>query len=245
MKNIKKTIHNYFVFILGIIFATCVTALAETCNTTISLNDVSYTNAGTTQNANAALAALTTKLNNLDSRMTTITNTMNNKLSTTPWNIEFGTGSGATYGGYVDFHFNGSGDDYTSRIIENANGVIDIKAPNGVRINNITITSPTAFTPTSSSGTITQNRSFYIGSAVSLNFVVQNVSITHGTAKVIANLPTIARPGAVAQCSAVSSKIISSGNCWVRTNGEVVVLSSYSLTLTQAVDIRVTGDFIK
>ena len=43
-----------------------------------------------------------------------------------------GTLSG--YGGFIDFHFNGSSSDYTSRIIEDANGRLFMDADNGVRI---------------------------------------------------------------------------------------------------------------
>lgn len=38
-------------------------------------------------------------------------------------------------GGNIDFHFNNSDADYTSRIIENAEGRIEITAPNGVTVN--------------------------------------------------------------------------------------------------------------
>ena len=41
-------------------------------------------------------------------------------------NIEFYTQSGATNGGYIDFHFGGSTADYTSRIIESASGTISV-----------------------------------------------------------------------------------------------------------------------
>ena len=37
-------------------------------------------------------------------------------------------GSLSGYGGYIDFHFNGSSSDYTSRIIEDASGEINIQA---------------------------------------------------------------------------------------------------------------------
>ena len=37
---------------------------------------------------------------------------------------------------HVDFHFGNSNTDYTSRIIENATGAIDILAPNGLKLNN-------------------------------------------------------------------------------------------------------------
>ena len=37
---------------------------------------------------------------------------------------------------HVDFHFGNSNTDYTSRIIENSTGAIDILAPNGLKLNN-------------------------------------------------------------------------------------------------------------
>ena len=37
---------------------------------------------------------------------------------------------------HIDFHYNNSSDDYTSRIIENSAGAIDILAPNGLKLNN-------------------------------------------------------------------------------------------------------------
>lgn len=43
-----------------------------------------------------------------------------------PQRIELGHGIANNSGGYIDFHHNGSTGDYTSRIIESANGTIDI-----------------------------------------------------------------------------------------------------------------------
>jgi len=43
-----------------------------------------------------------------------------------PQRIELGNGIANNSGGYIDFHHNGSTGDYTSRIIESANGTIDI-----------------------------------------------------------------------------------------------------------------------
>ena len=37
---------------------------------------------------------------------------------------------------HIDFHYNNSSDDYTSRIIETANGQLNLSAANGVKINN-------------------------------------------------------------------------------------------------------------
>jgi hypothetical protein len=51
---------------------------------------------------------------------------------TTPF-IEL-KGSGVTTP-YIDFHYNNSSADHTSRIVENASGVIDIEAPNGIKLN--------------------------------------------------------------------------------------------------------------
>ena len=51
--------------------------------------------------------------------------------------IELNThGTLTGYGGFIDFHFNGSSGDYTSRIIEDASGRIRLMADNGVRIGN-------------------------------------------------------------------------------------------------------------
>lgn len=53
--------------------------------------------------------------------------------------IEFQVGSSAGHGGYLDFHYNGSTADYTSRIIESASGSLNINgttfATNNVGIN--------------------------------------------------------------------------------------------------------------
>lgn len=53
--------------------------------------------------------------------------------------IEFSPSSEATHGGFLDFHFNGNAKDYTSRIIENAEGSIEITAPNGLTRNGKTV----------------------------------------------------------------------------------------------------------
>jgi hypothetical protein len=41
-----------------------------------------------------------------------------------PGSIEFNPATDATHGGYLDFHYNGRTDDYTSRIIEESSGVL-------------------------------------------------------------------------------------------------------------------------
>ncbi len=66
--------------------------------------------------------------------------------------IEFKpTSATANHGGYLDFHFNQSNADYTSRIIESASGTLSI--------NNVTITSGKVVTATTFSGTLSGNAS--------------------------------------------------------------------------------------
>lgn len=45
--------------------------------------------------------------------------------------IEFNQTTGSKHGGFIDFHYDGSAKDYTSRIIENTEGILDI---NGCRV---------------------------------------------------------------------------------------------------------------
>lgn len=49
-----------------------------------------------------------------------------------PAYIEFGTASSTGHGGVLDFHFNGSTADFTSRIIEASSGKLSLLATNGV-----------------------------------------------------------------------------------------------------------------
>ena len=44
--------------------------------------------------------------------------------------IELYGDSSAGYGGYIDFHYNNSSSDYTSRIIENESGILSLLSPN-------------------------------------------------------------------------------------------------------------------
>ena len=52
-----------------------------------------------------------------------------------PLCIEIGSGASG-HGGYIDFHYNGSTADYTSRIIESASGKLELTAGNGVSVSN-------------------------------------------------------------------------------------------------------------
>lgn len=48
-----------------------------------------------------------------------------------PTSIELNPGTSADYGGYIDFHYKGSTEDYTVRLIESAEKVLFIQAPEG------------------------------------------------------------------------------------------------------------------
>jgi hypothetical protein len=49
-----------------------------------------------------------------------------------PAYIEFGTDANTGHGGVLDFHFNGSTEDFTSRITESEKGKLNLLAENGV-----------------------------------------------------------------------------------------------------------------
>lgn len=59
-----------------------------------------------------------------------------------PSQIEFKTLANSQHGGYIDFHFNGSTADFTSRIIEDSQGVLNLNQGRAIKLGNI-INSPT------------------------------------------------------------------------------------------------------
>lgn len=54
-----------------------------------------------------------------------------------PVAMELHPGSGSGHGGYIDFHYNGSTEDFTSRILEANNGLLQINAPSGVVVSDV------------------------------------------------------------------------------------------------------------
>lgn len=78
------------------------------------------------------LTATATELNYCDGVTSNIQTQLNNKMSSRPTCIEMGgSADGSLNEGFIDFHFNNSAADYTSRIIESAAGLLSI---NGVSI---------------------------------------------------------------------------------------------------------------
>ena len=99
---------------------------------------------------NLGITATATELNYCDGVTSNIQTQLNGKMSASIHCIELNSsGSLANYGGFIDFHFNGSTSDYTSRIIENASGQISI--------NNVTITTGKVVTATTFVGALTGN----------------------------------------------------------------------------------------
>mgnify|MGYP003293296468 CR=1 FL=1 len=82
----------------------------------------------------ATLADVNTKLNKTGGTLTGELSMSSNSLKGVR-NIELVPSSTDGHGGFVDFHFNGSSDDYTSRIIEGSTGRINVLAPNGFKVN--------------------------------------------------------------------------------------------------------------
>lgn len=54
--------------------------------------------------------------------------------------IEFSKTSGSNNGGYIDFHYNGSTKDYTSRLIEQTEGILSLYNLKGLYINGANVT---------------------------------------------------------------------------------------------------------
>ena len=80
------------------------------------------------------LTATATELNYCDGVTSNIQTQLDNKMSSRPTCIELGgSADNVVNEGFIDFHFNGSSADYTSRIIEGASGQLSI---NGIVVKN-------------------------------------------------------------------------------------------------------------
>ena len=96
------------------------------------INDSGFITSSAIPTVDASLS--TTSTNAVQNKA--VANALAGKMAATPAFIEFqSVGSSAGYGGYIDFHYNGSTADYTSRIIEDASGKVSITAANGLYVN--------------------------------------------------------------------------------------------------------------
>ena len=72
------------------------------------------------------ITATAAELNYCDGVTSDIQTQLDGKMSSSPISIELNqSGDLSGFGGFIDFHFNGSSSDYTSRIIENASGTLE------------------------------------------------------------------------------------------------------------------------
>lgn len=82
--------------------------------------------------SNLGITATATELNycdgltgNIQAQLNSNQSNLDNKMSISPYSIELNkNGESSIHGGYIDFHFGGSSEDYTSRIIEDSKGVV-------------------------------------------------------------------------------------------------------------------------
>jgi len=158
MINNKRLITSFIFGILTTCGLICILINIFTYNKKIKYNNKSYLESNHTHIAD---------YNNANQRLTDL------ELNRSSAKNEFSPSSTAGFGGYIDFHYNGSTSDYTSRIIENASGSINLVGSNGVKFNGFdytkkpvqvfasnTFTSSTTFAYTGVSITIPAN-SFY------------------------------------------------------------------------------------
>lgn len=85
-------------------------------------------NNATTTSSGFMSAEMVVKLNGIDTAIANKSDISHKHQaeSLCPGNLEFHPGSSAGHGGYIDFHYNDSAEDYTSRIIE-SNGILSVE----------------------------------------------------------------------------------------------------------------------
>ena len=129
----KKERIIFIISLVMMLLATSISVYATSC--LYNSSDVSYTaptGSGLSANVQDSLTEVyghCTDYTSMDTRVNTLENIVQSH------KIEFNPPNTVNNGGYIDFHYQGSSSDFTSRIIENESGVIDIQAPNGVKIN--------------------------------------------------------------------------------------------------------------
>lgn len=94
-------------------------------------------------------------------------------------------GTLSNYGGFIDFHYNKATSDYTSRIIEDANGQLNLIASNGVKANGSKVmTAADVFTGTWTAsinlGSISNQKCTYmkVGNMVTISFFISGTGGT-------------------------------------------------------------------
>lgn len=118
---------------------------------------------------------------------------MGNQQITNVDSVEFVTTSGANHGGYIDFHFNGSPSDFTSRIIEGSSGALQINATNGVTVNSKNIVRSVNGTNADASGNVTLETGSYPSLITSFSFGSESATSRTYVTKTITGL-VVGRP---------------------------------------------------
>ena len=157
MKNKERIIYIVTGLIVALVTST-ITAYAAT-SYLYNADEVSYdkTNSELTsvnvQNAIDELYTKATQYTTLTNKISTLEGYFKNSPSSYFYEngIELNASSNAGTYAYVDFHYNGSSADYTSRIIEPASGKLNLVASNGVQVSG----SPVFTTQTFNSSTVT------------------------------------------------------------------------------------------
>ena len=76
---------------------------------------------------NLGITATATELNYCYGVTSNIQTQLNHRMSDNPYSIELNrNGEAKSHGGYIDFHFGGNTEDYTSRIMESSSGVVTL-----------------------------------------------------------------------------------------------------------------------
>ncbi len=101
--------------------------MAKTSDITLSTLGITATAAEL--NKMDGVTATTAELNYVDGVTSNIQTQLDNKMPASIVSLELNSsGSLANYGGFIDFHYNGSTADYTSRIIEDASGTLKVNS---------------------------------------------------------------------------------------------------------------------
>ena len=123
--------------LLSVVFSSligCATAFAATY--LHKANEVSYSNTSSgiaSNNVQGAIDNLYTAASNysaIDTKVDVLERTYSKDT------INFRPPTSVNHGGYIDFHYNNSTSDYTSRIIEDTQGRLNFIASNKIRVNN-------------------------------------------------------------------------------------------------------------
>lgn len=113
----------------------------KTFSNNVVVTGTTTLNNALTVNNNVTVTGTTTFGSNAKiSGVLLIPNNVNSNASYSNGYIELMPSTTSSFGGYVDFHYSGSSDDYTARLIEDAQGQISYYGANSLSVSNSTTT---------------------------------------------------------------------------------------------------------